>query len=110
MNLRNLSYELAQLSWGGREKQKKGKLDTSHRYDLLPLLPSGPGGIQRELVVYDLPDAKILKISLRQKFFEDSYSRTRLSKMKGRMSSILSNFQIFREPTRSTSIGCPLFF
>ena len=56
----------------GREEQKKGKLDTSHRYDLLPLLPSGPGGIQRELVVYDLPDAKILKISLRQKFFEDS--------------------------------------
>ena len=64
MNWRNLSwYDL-----GGRNK-KKGKLDTSHRYDLLPLLPSGPGGIQRELVVYDLPDAKILKISLRQKFF-----------------------------------------
>lgn len=38
---------------------KKGKLNTSHRYDLLPLLPSGPGGIQRELVVYDLPDAKV---------------------------------------------------
>ena len=104
--------------WEG--ETKKGKLDTSHRYDLLPLLPSGPGGIQRELVVYDLPDAKILKISLRQKFFtesgseeheiEDTYSRARLSKMKGRMSSILSNFQIFREPTRSTSIGCPLFF
>ena len=52
--------------------KKKGKLSTSHRYNLLPLLPSGPGGIQRELVVYDLPDAKILKISLRQKFFEDS--------------------------------------
>ena len=28
-----------------------GKLITSHRYNLLPLLPSGPGGIQRELVV-----------------------------------------------------------
>lgn len=41
----------------GREvlKRKKGKLNTSHRYDLLPLLPSGPGGVQRELVVYDLP-------------------------------------------------------
>ena len=35
-----------------------GKLDTSHRYDRLPLLPSGPGGVQRELVVYDLPDCK----------------------------------------------------
>ena len=35
--------------------QKKGKLSTSHRYDLLPLLPSDPGGIQRELVVYDFP-------------------------------------------------------
>ena len=32
---------------------------TSHRYDLLPLLPSGPGGVQRELVVYDFPDAKV---------------------------------------------------
>ena len=35
--------------------KKKGKLSTSHRYDLLPLLPSDPGGIQRELVVYDFP-------------------------------------------------------
>ncbi len=32
----------------------------SHRYDLLPLLPSGPGGIQRELVAYDFPYANIL--------------------------------------------------
>ena len=30
---------------------KKGKLLTSHRYNHLPLLPSGPGGIQQELVV-----------------------------------------------------------
>ena len=30
----------------------------SHRYDLLPLLPSGPGGIQRELVAYDFPQRK----------------------------------------------------
>ena len=30
---------------------KKGKLTTSHRYNLLPLLRSRPGGIQRELVV-----------------------------------------------------------
>ena len=39
-------------------KQKKGKLSTSHRYDLLPLLRSSPGGIRRELVVYDFPDCK----------------------------------------------------
>ena len=32
-------------------KQKKGKRTTSHRYNLLPLLRSGPGGVQRELVV-----------------------------------------------------------
>ena len=37
---------------------KKGKLHTSHRYNLLLLLPSGPGRIQRELVVYDLPKCK----------------------------------------------------
>lgn len=30
---------------------KKGKQSTSHRYNLLPLLRSGPGGVQRELVV-----------------------------------------------------------
>ena len=44
-------------------ERKKGKLNTSHRYNLLPLLPSGPGGIQRELVVYDLPDAKVVIFS-----------------------------------------------
>ena len=40
--------------------KKKGKLSTSHRYDLLPLLHSYPGGVQRELVVYDFPDANIV--------------------------------------------------
>jgi len=30
---------------------KKGKLLISHRYNRLPLLPSGPGGVYRELVV-----------------------------------------------------------
>ena len=48
--------------------RKKGKLDTSHRYDLLPLLRSSPGGIQRELVVYDLPGTKVIIFSLTQKF------------------------------------------
>ncbi len=39
----------------------------SHRYDRLPLLPSGPGGIQRELVVPDSPDAKIHKSAITAK-------------------------------------------
>jgi len=38
-----------------------GKLPTSHRYDHLPLLPSGPGGVQQELIVQDLPAAKVEK-------------------------------------------------
>ena len=38
--------------------RKKGKLSTSHRYNLLPLLHSYPGGVQRELVVYDFPGCK----------------------------------------------------
>jgi hypothetical protein len=38
-----------------------GKLPTSHRYDYLPLLPSGPGGVQQELIVQDLPAAKVEK-------------------------------------------------
>jgi len=32
---------------------KKASL-ASHRYDRLPLLPSGPGGVQQELVAPDL--------------------------------------------------------
>jgi len=32
-------------------KIRKGKLLISHRYDRLPLLPPGPGGVHRELVV-----------------------------------------------------------
>jgi len=31
--------------------KKMGKQLISHRYNLLPLLPSEPGGVQRELVV-----------------------------------------------------------
>lgn len=34
---------------------KNGKRPTSHRYDRLPLLRSRPGGVQQELVVWDLP-------------------------------------------------------
>src|SRR5512138_1277337 len=32
-------------------KNKKGRLITSHRYNHLSLLPSGPGEVQQELVV-----------------------------------------------------------
>jgi len=32
-------------------KKEPGKLIISHRYNHLPLLPSGPGGIQQELAV-----------------------------------------------------------
>ena len=39
-----------------------GKLPISRRYDLLPLLPSGPDGIQRELAVWDLPPEKKDKV------------------------------------------------
>jgi hypothetical protein len=38
-----------------------GKHLLSHRYNLLPLLRSHPGGVQRELVVKDLPVTKIKK-------------------------------------------------
>ena len=41
-----------------RSHKKKGKLLISHRYNLLTLLRSRPGEIQRELVVQDLPDCK----------------------------------------------------
>ena len=48
--------------------QKKGKLDISHRYNHIPLLPSGPGGVLQELVVYDLPDCKGKQNSNKNKF------------------------------------------
>ena len=48
--------------------QKKGKLNISHRYNHIPLLPSGPGGVLQELVVYDLPDCKGKQISIKNKF------------------------------------------
>ena len=61
--------------WVGVEYlKKKGKLLISHRYNLLPLLPSGPGGIHRELVVQDLPLAgKTNIIYLLSKVFFNFY-------------------------------------
>lgn len=41
--------------WPTELKRQVGKLFLSHRYNLIPLLCSHPGGIQRELVVRDLP-------------------------------------------------------
>jgi len=40
--------------------KKRGKLPISRRYDLLPLLPSDPDGVHRELAVWNLP--QVLKI------------------------------------------------
>ena len=90
--------------------RKKGKLDTSHRYDLLPLLRSSPGGIQRELVVYDFPGCKgrtkigfpkILPAILNK-------SHQMLSNISGSRSSPFSNRHIVLAPTRIMLIGTPL--
>jgi len=43
------------------EKKKKGKHLLSHRYNLLPLLRSRPGGVQKELIVKDLPGTNVVK-------------------------------------------------
>ncbi len=40
-----------QLLWPTELYRQVGKLTISHRYNYLPLLPSGPGGIRKELVV-----------------------------------------------------------
>lgn len=54
-----------------REKEKMGKQLLSHRYNLLPLLCSHPGGVQRELVVKDLPGTKVEKeVVLQNAFIE----------------------------------------
>ncbi len=39
------------ISFSENIAKKAGKLLTSHRYNRIPLLPSGPGGVQQELVV-----------------------------------------------------------
>ena len=57
--------------------QKKGKLDISHRYNRIPLLPSGPGGILQELVVYDLPGHKGRKIFIIPKLYLETAERER---------------------------------
>lgn len=52
---------------GEKRAQKKGKLLASHRYNLIPLLRSRPGGVLRELVVQDLPRAKVQMFSICQR-------------------------------------------
>lgn len=52
---------------GEKMAQKKGKLLASHRYNLIPLLRSRPGGVLRELVVQDLPRAKVQMFSICQR-------------------------------------------
>ena len=44
-----------------------GKQLLSHRYNLLPLLRSRPGGVQKELIVKDLPATKVAKAGILQK-------------------------------------------
>ena len=61
---------MLEKEWVGVELVKKGKLFVSHRYNLIPLLHSCPGGVLRELVVQDLPLVrKINIIYLTAKFF-----------------------------------------
>ena len=65
---------MQEKEWVGVGYLKKGKLLISHRYNLLPLLPSGPGGVHRELVVQDLPLAgKTNIICLFSKVFFNFY-------------------------------------
>ncbi len=59
-----------------REVEKKGKHLLSHRYNLLPLLCSQPGGVQRELIVKDLPGTKVRKRAVFRN--ENSFIFTRL--------------------------------
>jgi len=47
----NVFKTLGTLGTPNSRHLKKGKLLISHRYNCLPLLPSGPGGVQQELVV-----------------------------------------------------------
>ncbi len=55
---------------------KKGKLSTSHRYNLLSLLSSDPGEVGRELVVYDFP---VTKVVIFRKIARDIYRNTAFS-------------------------------
>ena len=46
-----------------------GKQLLSHRYNFLPLLRSRPGGVQKELIVEDLPTANVRTEFISRKLF-----------------------------------------
>lgn len=50
-----------------------GKQLLSHRYNFLPLLRSRPGGVQKELIVEDLPTANVRKDSISEKLFLQNF-------------------------------------
>lgn len=61
--------------WENLREIKNGKRPTSHRYDRLPLLRSRPGGVQQELVVWDLPVQRYDFISICQNKFVGLFHR-----------------------------------
>jgi hypothetical protein len=50
-----------------------GKQPLSHRYNFLPLLRSRPGGVQKELIVEDLPTANVAKEFSLQKSYQEIF-------------------------------------
>ncbi|MDO5570692.1 MAG: hypothetical protein Q4F97_04405, partial [Bacteroidales bacterium] len=50
--------------WPTELKRQVGKLTTSRRYNLLPLLRSGPGGFERSMPCSTYPGTKVDIISL----------------------------------------------
>jgi len=55
------------------EIKKRGKRPISRRYDLLPLLPSDPDGVHRELAVWNLPQTFKIRILAYQSKKENHY-------------------------------------
>lgn len=51
-----------------------GKQPLSHRYNFLPLLRSRPGGVQKELIVEDLPTANVAKEFSLQKSYQEIFN------------------------------------
>jgi hypothetical protein len=68
-----------------RHQAKKRGEPTSHRYNRLPLLPSGPGGVQQELVV---PTRQLQKYHF---LFCSRPGKTRFVKIKLKRSRLLKS-------------------
>ncbi|NCB83860.1 MAG: hypothetical protein EOM44_05085 [Bacteroidia bacterium] len=77
------------MLWPAELKRQVGKPPASHRYNLIPLLRSSPGGVQRELVVQDLPGHKSTTFRRYDKIFICIYL------LKCPCSASLSVFEIF---------------